>query len=177
MKTKSKIIFLCLFISSFLVSCAGRIPPETLKWTNETLEQRQLQTRKFETNDETLILTSCAGLLQDLGFNIDESETKLGLIVGSKDREAVDAGQVFAAVLIAALGGGATPIDQNQKLRASIVTMPKDGQSIAVRVTFQRIVWNTHGQVTKTEPLTDPEYYQDFFEKLSKAIFLEAHDV
>lgn len=126
-----------------------------------------------------MILSACAGLLQDLGFNIDESETKLGLIVASKQRSAVDAGQVAAAVLVAVLTGVATPTDKEQKMRASIVTRPvgEDGGSIAVRVTFQRIVWNTQGKVTKMEGLSDPKAYQEFFDKLSKAVFLEAQEL
>lgn len=162
----------------FSVGCAAKIPPEALIWNQETLEERQLQTKRFDTNDETMVLQAVAGLLQDLGFNIDESETKLGLIVASKDRDATDGGQVALAIFVALLGGGATPIDKDQKLRASVVTFPaSDEQSMNVRVTFQRIVWNTHGQVSKTEALKDPESYKEFFDKLSKSIFLEAHDI
>ena len=167
-----------IIISLFSVGCAVKIPPEALIWTQETLKERQLQTRRFDTSDETMVLQSVAGLLQDLGFNIDESETKLGIIVASKDRDATDGGQVVAAVIVALLGGGAMPIDSNQKLRASVVTFPASGgESMNVRVTFQRVVWNTQGQVTKSEGLKDPEFYKEFFEKLSKSIFLEAHEI
>ncbi len=170
------IIITAIFL--FSIGCAPKIPPEALIWNQETLEERQLQTKRFDTNDERMVLQAVAGLLQDLGFNIDESETKLGLISASKDRDATDGGQVALAVFIVLLGGGATPIDQNQKLRASVVTFPtSDGQSMNVRVTFQRIVWNTHGQVSRTEGLKDPEFYKEFFDKLSKSIFLEAHDI
>ena len=136
-------------------------------------------TRKYETKDEAKILAACAGLLQDMGFNIDESETKLGLISSSKMRSAVSAGQQVAAVLVALLGGGVTPTDKEQKMRAAVVTRPvgEHGEYIAVRVTFQRIVWNTQGQVTKSESLTDPKIYQEFFDKLSKSIFLEAQEL
>lgn len=162
----------------FSIGCAPKIPPEALIWSQETIKERQLQTRRFDTNDEEMILQAVAGLLQDLGFNIDESETKLGIIVASKDRDATDGGQVALAVFVALLGGGAMPVDSNQKLRASVVTFPaSEGSAINVRVTFQRVVWNTQGQVTKSEALKDPESYLEFFNKLSKSIFLEAHEI
>ena len=166
-------------ISVFLTNACQTIPKDALSLSPESLAQRQIQTKKYETTDEAKVLAACAGLLQDLGFNIDESETKLGVISTSKMRSAVSAGQVVAAVLVALLGGGAMPIDKEQKMRASVITRPlgDHGQYIAVRVTFQRIVWNTHGQVTTSESLTDPKIYQEFFDKLSKSIFLEAQEI
>ncbi len=112
-----------LLISIFLVvGCQPTIPKDALTLNTESLAERQLETRKYETNDEAKILAACAALLQDMGFNLDESETKLGLITSSKMRSAVSGGQVFAAVLVAELGGGAMPIDKQQKMRACIVT-------------------------------------------------------
>jgi hypothetical protein len=52
-----------------------------------------------------------------------------------------------------------------------------NNDNILVRVTFQRIVWDTRNQVTKTESLNEPNLYQEFFEKLSKAVFLDAHEL
>jgi hypothetical protein len=126
-----------------------------------------------------MILLSSAGLLQDLGFNIDESETALGFILGTKDRDAKDAGQIAGAVVMAALLGVYMPTDDHQKMRACVVTYPtgKNSGRIAVRVTFQRIVWNTQGQVSKREGIVTPEIYQEFFSKLSKAVFLEANQI
>ena len=162
----------------FFVGCAATIPPEALQWNKETLKQRQLQTRKFDTQKEGDVLSSCAALLQDLGFSLDESETELGMLLGSKDRDATNAAEVTAAVFVALLGGGVMPIDEKQKMRASIITrLNDDGKSMLVRVTFQRVVWNTAGKVSKSESMNDPEIYKEFFSKLSKAIFLEAHDI
>jgi len=146
---------------------------------SESLKQRQMQTRVFQTDDEAKVLAACAALLQDTGFNIDESETKLGVIVGSKDRSAVSAGQVVASIFVALLTGAAMPVDKNQKMRACVVSKPigEEKKTIAVRVTFQRIVWDTQGKITKRECLTDPKIYQEFFEKLSKSLFLEANEV
>jgi hypothetical protein len=145
-----------------------------------TVGQRQLQTRIFETSDESKILSASASLLQDLGYTLDKSETKVGLIVASKDRSAVDAGQVTGAVVMTALFGvSACTYDEKQKIRASVVTHPasEGGGRMAVRVTFQRIVWSNRGIITKLERLNDSELYAGFFDKLSKAVFLEAHEI
>jgi len=175
MKQLSALILISIF---FITGCQS-IPKDALTLTPEALAQRQIQTRKYETTDEAKILAASAGLLQDMGFNIDESETELGLISSSKMRSAENAAQITAAIFVALMGGGAMPVDKEQKMRACIVTRPvgENGEYVAVRVTFQRIVWNTQGQVTKSESLTDPKIYQEFFEKLSKSIFLEAQEI
>jgi hypothetical protein len=166
-------------ISIFLITGCQTIPKNALTLSPKSLAERQIQTLKYETRDEGKILSACAGLLQDMGFNLDESETKLGLITSSKIRSAENPGQIAGAILIALLGGGIQPVDKEQKMRASVVTRPVEGHNeyIAVRVTFQRIVWNTQGQVTKSESLIDPAIYQEFFDKLSKSIFLEGHEI
>lgn len=175
-------LYLRFFLSMSLLlifqGCGG-IPKDALSMNKATLEDRQLQTRLFGTSDEEKILSASASLLQDLGFNLDESETDLGLLVASKDRDATDAGQVVLMLAVAAMGGGTMPIDDVQKIRASVVTSPsgETGERIAVRVTFQRIVWNTYGRVSRLEKLNDPKMYQEFFDKLSKAVFLEAHGI
>ena len=169
---------LCLLAATSLAvtGCAQQIPKEALQLRQESMQLRQLQTRSFETRNEKKLLSSGAAVLQDLGFAIDESETPLGVIVGSKDRDAVEAGQVAGAVMMAVLFGVSMPIDKNQKIRASLVTRPT-GKKTNLRVTFQRVIWNTQGQVSRTESIEDPKIYQEFFEKLSKAVFLEAHEI
>jgi hypothetical protein len=159
--------------------CASGIPKEALLINEQSMAERQMQTRRFETSDEKKVLVATAGLLQDLGFNLDESETDLGVVVGSKDRDAVEAGQVFGAFLLTAFFGAPMIFDERQRMRASVITRPvgEENSSIAVRVTFQRIVWDTENRVSKAEALKDPEQYQEFFSKLSKALFLEAHEI
>lgn len=166
----------CVFIPPMLFGCQSSIPKGALAMSETTLEQRQLQTRRFDTTDESRILTASAGLLQDLGFSIDASESKLGLLVGSKERDATEGGQVAGAVAMALLFGVRTEVDSHQRIRASVVTHPNPGQ-VAVRVTFQRVVWNSANRISKLELIDDAEIYQEFFEKLSKAVFLEAHQI
>jgi hypothetical protein len=174
-----KLCCLILIFAFFLSGCQTKIPKEALELSPQSLEMRQLQTRYFDTSDEQMILVSSAGLLQDLGFNIDESETELGFILGTKDRDATDAGQIVGAVVMAALFGVYMSTDDHQKMRACIVTHPagENKERMAARVTFQRIVWNTQGQISTKECILDPEIYQEFFSKLSKAVFLEANQI
>ncbi|MDH5203999.1 MAG: hypothetical protein OEZ31_01840 [Nitrospirota bacterium] len=168
-----------LFVPVFLSACQHHIPPEALSLDSESLKLRQIQTRVFQTDDEIKVLIACSSLLQDLGFTIDESETELGVLVGSKDRSALSAGQIVGSIIFGVFTGVPIPWEKNQKMRASVITRTTGDKkkSIAVRVTFQRIVWNTENKVTIREGLTEPKMYQEFFDKLSKALFLEAQEI
>lgn len=170
-------VFVLVFSLAILPGCKHELPDDALRATHETLADRQLQMRRFETTDENLILSASAAVLQDLGFNIDESETDLGVIVCSKKRDATSASQVAGAIVLALFSGVAVPIDKHQIIRASLITCSISDKSVAVRITFQRIVFNTYNQVSTAEPINDPEIYQQFFEKLSQSIFLEAHQL
>lgn len=240
-----KILLLSIMIC--LTACQA-IPKNALVLSPEALQDRQIQTRKFETTDKVSMLIAATSVLQDLGFTIDETDTKLGVLVGKKDRDAISGSQIAGAIILAALTGVATPIDATQTIRVAMVmresslnkdsektkqyhvltkteqqkitqfldktiyeklityqhpkkskeiaklaskkvsdnltsslehvlkTYSSDGDSI-VRVTFQRVIVDTQGRVTKAEQIKDPTIYQQFFEKLSKSIFLEAHEI
>ena len=154
------------------------IPKDALLLKEPTTEIRARQSRKYETTDEKAVLIASNQLLQDLGFNLEDSSREVGLLVASKDRTAVDAGQVAGQFMTAIVFGVRVPIDKDQRIRASVVTAPSsDGRGIVVRVTFQRLIWNDLGALSRVERLDDPELYQEFYTKLSKALFLEAQEV
>jgi len=170
---------LLLFVAVVLMGCQATIPKDALLMSEQTLEWRKLQGRMFDSEDEKAILKASAALLQDLGFSLEESETKLGVITATKDRSARDGGQIAGAVVLAALFGGPAMYDENQTFRASVVTRPygENGDKLLLRVTFQRRVWNNYGQISKLERITDPAMYSEFFEKLSKSVFLTANEI
>jgi len=173
-------LFLITLFSLFLISgCVHKLPPDALQLSPESLKIRQLQTRTFDTDDEKKMLSASAAVLQDLGFTISESESKLGLMVASKQRTAVEGGQVAGAILLSILTKQPVHWDKEQSIRVCLVTRPvgEESKSVAVRVTFQRIVINTANQVTKREAVIDEDIYREFFEKLSQSVFLEAHDI
>jgi hypothetical protein len=161
-----------------IAACQQTVPKEALQLSADSLQRRQAQTRVFETTDEAELLSASAALLQDLGFTLDESEVGLGVIVASKNRDATEVGQVVGAVAVAVLFGAHMPVDDEQKIRAALVTRKlEERNGYVVRLTIQRIVWDTDGRVSKTEPLDDAQMYQEFFDKLSKSVFLEAQEL
>jgi hypothetical protein len=147
---------------------------------------RELQTRRFDTTDESMMLQASAALLQDLGFSLDDSESEVGLIVASKERTAVNPAEVAgatgltivltaAAMMVGVVGvDTSVPWNKRQYMRVCLVSRPV-ASDILVRVTFQRIVWNNEGAISERTPLQEPEHYTEFFDRLSKAVFLEAH--
>jgi hypothetical protein len=159
----------CVHVSTAAPAAPFAVPPAAAA-------ERVLQSRRYDTRDEVQVLRASGALLMDLGFTVDKSDESVGVLVASKDRGAVEVGQVVLSFFLAALAGTDVPYDHHQKLRASVVTHPAQKKSIVVRVTFQRIVWDTHGNISKREQMNNPEYYQEFFEKLSKALLLEAQD-
>ncbi|MCB1775478.1 MAG: hypothetical protein KDI88_17830 [Gammaproteobacteria bacterium] len=161
-----------------VAGCQQTIPKEALILTATTLEEREYQSRYFDTTDERMILSASAGVLQDLGFTLEESETELGFLVASKDRDATDAAQVTGAVVMALLFGANVPVDHHQKIRVALIVNPSlDGERTHVRVKIQRKVWNTQNQVSNVETISDVSLYQGFFNRLSKSVFLEAHNI
>ncbi|RKY34806.1 MAG: hypothetical protein DRP78_06105 [Candidatus Omnitrophota bacterium] len=185
MKNFLKLIFIGIITCVFVSGCVST-PKGFLKLPENYLEKRQIEMRIYDTKDEGTIISSVAGVLQDLAFTLDDSETKLGLVVASKKADASNVGQktiAFFADVLSAVGGTASNnmgnCDDVQIVKASVIIKPtlKDGNRTVVRVTFQRIVWNVNKQISKVETLNDPEIYQKFFNGLSKAIFLEANEI
>lgn len=160
-------------------ACTERIPADALALVPQSLERRQLQTRVYPTDNEAQVLNASLALLQDLGFTITETSAPLGVVVGSKERDATEAAQIAGAIAMAILFGVVMPVDKDQTIRCSVVTQRLTGErsGTAVRVTFQRIVRDTRGRVSKIEGLYEPSLYREFFDRLSKALFLEAETI
>lgn len=113
---------------------------------------RARQSRRFETEDRDLMMRAALGALQDLGFSIDESDEKMGVLVGSK------------------LAGG--------KIRAQVTARPlSGGNGTLMRATFQRVIARPGAMLSFGETLDDPELYQAFFEKVAQSAFLTAHEI
>ena len=151
--------------------------------TPQSLEQRQIETRRYDGISERDLITASINLLQDLGFNFENSETELGTIIASKQRDTEGLEASFTHYLSSMLLLLVLPVTKDQITRVAIVVRPvldSNGETIddshLVRVTFQSIALRTNSS-TSGKTLSDPELYQGFFEKLSKSVFLEAQEI
>ena len=169
-------LLLCVSIMS---GCATSLPKDAFKLTPTSLQDRQLQSRKYPTLDNKLLIAAGAGVLQDMGYSIDESNSKLGVLTASKRADAKSAAQITGAILLALFTGALTPTDKEQKITICLVIQEalEDKASSVARITIQRVVWNTQGQVARVESINAPELYQAFYDKLSKATFLQANQI
>ena len=180
-----------LTLLGLLTGCVTHTEPaELLQVTAETPKHRAMQTRMFETPNEKELLSASAAVLQDLGFQVEESVREVGFLRATKERSAREYGQYIqqALLLILSLGKLRAPVDLHQKIAAGLITRPinQDADRQEVRVVFYRVVWKGDGQTDNQyippgeqymEMIRDPEIYQQFFAKLSKAVFLEAHTI
>lgn len=176
-----------------LLALAGctEVPADTLKLVAQSDESRAMQTHRYEGVAENTLLTASAGVLQDLGFTLDESESKLGVVTATRKltshrslntREVV--GGLLGVALLPTLGGislayhAATGVDEPQRVRVCLVTRtdsPGTAQNSSVRVTAQRILYldDQFIKVKMATQLNDAEFYQEFFTRLNKSVFLE----
>ncbi|CAE6780848.1 hypothetical protein [Nitrospira defluvii] len=184
-------LLLALALLMFLAGCAQPTQPaEFFQLTPESSANRAMQTRVFETATDRELLSASAAALQDLGFQIEESVGEVGFLRAAKERSAREYGQYRDRffVWLLTLGHVLIPIDLHQKVAATIVARPVSGDSSRheVRIIFYRVVWKGDGQADrnyippgeqKMEMIRDQEIYQQFFAKLSKAVFLEPHAI
>ncbi len=178
-------------LAALLLACAAcQSPPAKtfFQLAPEAPAHKAAQTRFFETKDSDELLSASAAVLQDLGFHVEESARELGFLRASKERSALESGQKFGRVflLILSFGYVLQPIDLQQQIAATLVARPTnaEGTRHEVRVMFHRVVWKGDGAVERNyippgeqrmEMIRDPLVYQQFFAKLSKAVFLEAY--
>jgi hypothetical protein len=180
MSVKTLLLVVALVI---LAGCMpDQIPKEALQLTEESSARRKLETRRFETKDEQALIDAAGAVLKELGLTIDAASKELGLIAGSKKDSPYNIGGMATSAAVAVISSALSfptsmPYDKDQMIRASVVARPAEaGNGTAVRITFQRVVWDTEGKVAKSELLEDPATYQTFFQKLAKALALDAHE-
>jgi hypothetical protein len=129
-------------------------------------EIRSVQTTGVACRDQVQALQASNAALQDIGMIIAVTSADAGVITGSKQRDATEAGQVIGAVVLGVLfGANAMQYDVSQNIRATVVVEEPAQGDCRVRIAFERIITNNE-ELTRSEYILDPQIYLQFFEKL-----------
>jgi len=136
-----------LLIPLLFLTACATTQDRLLDMDTSQVQLRSIQSRAFDTTDKEKTMRAIIATLQDLGFMLDRADYTLGVVTASKAR--ADVMQVPAA------------------LRVTVTVRPRGEKQLLVRANaeYQR------------GPVTEPKPYQNFFNSLEKAMFLEAHQV
>ena len=172
-----KKIFLILFVICLAVPVfAKKQAQEDIITPMTQLEKRQFQTRTYESNDKALVMKAMLNVLQDEGFIVYNANPLLGFIYGVKDFDTSDPNIDISKEF----GLSKARLNYNGVKVATIETtanVTEYGKSMRVRVNFKRKLLNVYGNAQFIDDVNDEKYYQDFFSKVDKAIFLQKQKI
>ena len=154
-----------IFIASLMIlGCATTpaTPPKT------QLEIREFQTRDYDTSDVKMVMKSLLNVLQDDGYIVKNANVDLGLLSATKELNVENKGQ---AVLLVLLAGQHARWNKNSTIECS-GNVTEMGKVCKVRMNFQTKTLDNKGGVVDVKTIEDPIFYQEFFAKVDKGIFI-----
>lgn len=184
-------VFRALLLLPFvLLAGCETMPRDAFRLSESALATREMQTREYSSMSDTAILSASTAVLQDLGYAIDEMEEPLGVLSASKRADAtsgikaigslaMDGVKCVFSFLRACDGKNYSKLDDVQDIRLTLISRPQleNEKDVIVRITIQRVIWDKKGRLSKQQSVTDSAVYASFFDKMSKAVFLEQEGV
>ncbi len=137
------------------------------------LQIREIQTRSFESKDAKSVLKEMINVLQDEAFIVKQANLDLGLLSGEKDIDVENGWHSFFSVLA---NGKNASWTKNALIEVS-ANVTQFGKDTKVRVNFQRKLFDNFGRVVKVIQIYDQEYYQEFFFKVDKGLFIQEEKI
>lgn len=164
------------------------MPRDVFRLPESSMAVRSMQTRVYTASDDTAVMSASAAVLQDMGYAIDEVEHVLGVISASKRADASNQMQAFGSLTLDSMkcafsfflacdGKNYGGIDDVQDIRLTLISMPQQGDDVAVRITIQKMIYDKRGRLSAQATVMDPDVYEAMFAKLSKAVFLEVEGI
>ena len=137
------------------------------------LEIRQMQTREFETTDMKTALKAMLNVLQDDGFIIEQVNPEMGFFNAAKTMDTEDSLGKFWGTF---WGDSSAHWVENTVIDCT-ANLSQFGEMTRVRINFQIKKMNNKGGIEKVHQIEDPLFYQEFFSKVSKSIFIEEEKI
>jgi len=159
-----RIFIISILISFFITSCASS--PKTEK---TQLQIRSIQTRTYETSESKLVLKAMLNVLQDDGFIVKTAVPELGLLTATKEIDIENTSESIPAFLF---GGANARWKKNSIIEATCnISDFRDG--CKVRVNFTQKILDNLGGILAIRQIYDQKFYQAFFLKVDKSIYIQ----
>ena len=145
------------------------------------LQTRQVQTREFDTNNVKLIMKAVINVLQDDGFIVKNAQLDLGLLTAQKEIDlsqsrgnSNDFWSEFFKGIDRNRSRNSTDLTYSKiKIVESSVNISEFGKKTKVRANFQVKVLDNLGNPKEVYQVEDAKFYQDFFVKVDKGVFIQ----
>lgn len=189
----------CLLLVLLSTACATRAPLEPER---TQLEIREYQTRTFEVDDYTGVMKSILNVLQDDGYMVKSIHSDLGFLSATKDigvhtsswsrlddeEDGDFSGNIgfgFSIGSNSSIGlrqrfpsnRRARPVRPTHETIEATINVSQFGQKVRVRASFQSKLYGNNEAVIRVNQITDEQFYQDFFIKVDKGIFLQQQGI
>jgi hypothetical protein len=175
-RTRKRLVIDVLIVAfPMLVGCAFEPP----KPPRSVFQVREIQTRTFENRDARSVQKAVLDVLQDDNYVVKNAVVDLGLISATKERALKQQTAFGFGSLVGGSPGWAINMSPQEgtwpasEVFEATVNVSQHGKDSKVRVNVQRRVVNNRGATIESEIVEDPQFYQDFFSKVSKGLFIQ----
>ena len=160
-----KIKAIYFIIATFIIFGCVAAPPTPQK---TQLEIREFQTRQYDTNDVKMVMKALLNVLQDDRYIVKNANVDLGLLSATKEIDVENKGEAF---FLALLAGHEARWKKNSTIECS-GNITEIGKVCKVRVNFMIKTMDNKGGVVDVKTIDDAKFYQEFFAKVDKGIFI-----
>lgn len=148
-----------------MTSCSSRSSAVPQK---SQLQIRQMQTYTFDVDDFKMVMKAMLNVLQDEGYVVKNVDMSLGFLTATKDVEERRALNIWFSD---------NPQWINQIIIDVTANVSEYQDKIRVRASFQQKEIDNLGVVYSVRQIDNPEFYQNFFSKVSKSIFIQQENL
>ena len=137
------------------------------------LEVRQMQTWDFDISDNTMVLKAMLNVLQDDGYIVEQVNPQIGFFNAGKMMDTED---TLAKTWGTFWWGPSGKWIENTVIDCTS-NVSSFGEKTRVRTNFRLKKMNNKGGVEEVKIIDDPKFYQEFFTKVDKSIFIEKENI
>ena len=170
---------LLLVISIFVFGGCVAHTPVVEKSTKSQLELREMQSQKVESIDIKYITKVLLQVLQDDEYTIENLDSDLGYFIATKELDggAEEYKFAFYDIYYPIAIYKASILGRNvMEIKATVSVRVYENHS-KIRASFNSNLIDKNGKTVSIKTVDDPKFYQEFFAKVDKAMFLEKNSL